>query len=394
MKNLILICFTALIVSCSTAKRTQEALNTGNYTNAINLSITKLSDNKTKKGNQKYIATLEEAFKKNTKRELKEIDFLKKEGNKANLEKIYNSYLRLNSIQERIKPLLPLRIFEEGRTANFSFNNYDNTILIAKNALSSYLYDNASNLVENAQNKFDYRKAYDDFSYLNQLSPNYKNTRERIEDAYQKGIDYVSVKLYNNTQRVIPRDLEEDLLNFNAYDLNDLWTTFHTNPQKNIKYNYEMLLEFTNIAISPEQINEKEIIKEKKIKDGWEYVLDTNGNVEKDSLGNDLKVDKFITVRSNFYRLTQHKDVQITGKVSYYDLITKQQINSYPLASGFLFEHIYGNYKGDKRALDDDLLRLSDQRAVPFPSNEQMIYDSGEGLKNKIKSIITSYKFN
>ena len=64
------------------------------------------------------------------------------------------------------------------------------------------------------------------------------------------------------------------------------------------------------------------------------------------------------------------------------------------MASGFVFEHVYGNYKGDKRALDNDLLKLSDRRAVPFPSNEQMIYDSGEGLKNKIKSIISKYKFN
>jgi hypothetical protein len=394
MRNLILIIITALIVSCSTAKRTQEALNTGNYTSAINLSISKLSDNKTKKGNQKYIPTLEDAFKKNTARELKEIAFLKKDGNKANLEKIYNAYLRLNSIQERIKPLLPLQFFEEGRAANFAFNNYDNTILTSKNELSSYLYENASNLVKNAQNKFDYRKAFDDFSYLNKLSPNYKDTRERIENAYQKGIDYVRVKLFNNTERVIPRDLEEDLLNFNAYDLNDHWTTYHTNPQKSIRYNYEMLVEFTHINISPEHIKEKEIIKEKRIKDGWEYVLDTNGNVAKDSLGNDLKADKFITVRSNFYCLTQQKDVQITGKVSYYDLMTKQQINSYPLASGFVFEHVYGNFKGDKRALDDDLLKLANQRAVPFPTNEQMIYDSGENLKNNIKSIITSYKFN
>jgi len=394
MRNLILICITALIVSCSTAKRTQEALNTGNYASAINLSITKLSDNKTKKGNQKYIPTLEDAFKKNTKRELKEIEFLKKEANKANLEKIYNGYLRLHSIQERIKPLLPLQVFDESRKANFSFNNYDNAILTSKNELSSYLYDNASNLVKNAQNKFDYRKAYDDFAYLNNLSPNYKDTREKIEDAFQRGIDYVSVRLYNNTQRVIPTDLEEDLLNFNAYDLNDLWTTYHTNPQESIKYSYEMLLEFTNINISPEHINEKEIIKEKRIKDGWEYVLDTNGNVAKDSLGNDLKADKFITVRSKFYRLTQHKDVQIAGKVSYYDLNTKQQINSYPLASGFVFEHIYGNYRGDKRALDNDLLKLANQRAVPFPTNEQMIFDSGEDLKNKIKRIISGYKFN
>jgi len=390
--SLLLVALT--VVSCSTSKRTQTALNSGNYTSAINTSISKLSSNKVKKGNQKYIYMLEEAFAKNTDRELNQIDFLLKEGNAANYEKVYNTYLRLSSVQNRIQPLLPLNLIEEGREAEISFNDYTNDILSSKEKLSSYLYTNATNLVKTASTKYDFRKAYNDFTYLDKLSPGYKDTKDKIEEAYEKGIDYVKVKAYNASDVVIPQPLEDDLLNFNAYGLNDLWTKYHTNPQKGTPYNYEMILEFVSINISPESINQKEIIKEKEIKDGQKYILDSNGNVAKDSLGNDLKEDKFIKVRSRFNRLAQYKEANITAKVSYFDLNTKQLVNSYPITSGFVFEHIYGNYTGDKRALDQDLLDISRRNAVPFPSSEQMIFDSGEDLKAKLKNIIVAYKFN
>ncbi len=394
MKKLIALLIIATTISCSSVKKAQENLNTGNYESTINIAVEKLSENKTKKGNQDYIYMLEDAFVKNSNRELKNISFLKKEGNPANYEKIYNTYLRLNAIQERINPLLPLRVIDENRDANFNFKNYTDQIIDSKNNLSGYLYDNASNLMKSAKYKYDYRKAYDDFMYLSQLSPNYKDVNNKIEEAYQKGLDHVKVQLYNGSDKVIPNRLEEDLLNFNTYGLDDLWTTYHTNPQPNIKYDYDMQLEFTNINISPEQISEKQIIKEKQIKDGWKYLLDADGKVVKDSLGNQIKVDKYTTVRCNFYKFIQHKDVQITGNVKYFDLKTKQQINSYPLTSGFVFEHIYANYDGDKRALEDDLLRLITARSVQFPSNEQMVYDAGEDLKNNIKNIIRRHKFN
>jgi len=394
INKLFILLIVVTLFSCSSVKKTQEDLNTGNYEAAINKSLVKLADNKSKKGNQDYIYLLEDAFEKNSNRELKRIDFLKQEGNPANAEKIYNTYVRLNSIQERITPILPLQIYDENRNASFQFKKYETEIINSKNELSAYLYANASNLLNTAKYKNEYRKAYADFTYLSELSPNYKDTRDKIEESYQKGLDFVNVKLFNNTDKIIPTDLEEDLLNFNTYGLNDLWTTYHTNPQSNIKYDYDMLLDFTNINISPEHVNEKQIIKEKQIKDGWKYLLDDNGNAVKDSLGNQIKVDKFRTVRCNFYKFIQHKDVQISGNISYVDLKTNQQINSYPLTSGFVFEHIYANYDGDKRALENDLIKFLSARSVQFPSNEQMVYDAGEDLKNNIKNIIRRHKFN
>jgi len=98
------------LIACGGVKKTQQAVNTGNYLNAINSAVQKLSNNKDKKGNQSYVLLLEEAFQKNVEREMEHIAYLKKDGNPANLESIYKGYQNLNRIQETIKPLLPLQM--------------------------------------------------------------------------------------------------------------------------------------------------------------------------------------------------------------------------------------------------------------------------------------------
>jgi len=394
MKNALLIgCTMALLVGCGGVKKTQEAVNTGNYSQAIYRAIDNLADNKTKKNNQPYIPILEEAFRKNTERELQQLAFLGKDGNPANYEAIYEGYSELKEIQERIKPLLPLEIYDENRMAEFSFRNYDNEILDAKISLSDYLYTNASNLLQHASNKQDYRNAYDDFAYLDRINPGYSDTKQKMEAAYQKGLDYVKVELVNETQQIVPERLEADLLNFNTFGLDDFWTQYHANPLDDIDYDYAMLVSFKDIQISPEQVQEKQFVKEKQIKDGYTYLEDEDGKLVKDSLGNEIKVDRYKTVQCSFYQYTQHKAAQVSGQVSYIDLHNKQTVNSYPLSSEFVFQHIYANYDGDKRALDNDLVSLLNLAAVPFPSNEQMVYDAGEDLKLRLKDIVVRQKF-
>ncbi len=394
MKKSLLLISALLIISCGGVKKTQEALNTGNYETAINRAVKNLSDNKTRKGNQKYVLLLEEAFEKNVAREHEQITFLEKDGNPANLEGIYNGYLRLKNIQERIKPLLPLPVYDESRNAEFAFQNYDNAILNTKDELSQYLYANASELLKSGANKFEFRQAYDDFKYLSEINPGYSDTRQKMEEAHAKGLDFVKVQIQNDTEQIIPGRLEEELLDFNSFGINSLWTEYHTKPVNGLNYDYAMNLDFKEINISPEQVNEKQIIKERQVKDGYEFLVDEDGNIVKDSLGNEIKVDRLKTVRCDYYQFTQLKTAQIGAKVSFTDLENGQEINSYPLSSEFVFEHIYANYQGDKRALDNDLIAFLNLAAVPFPTNEQMVYDAGEDLKLRLKEVIRKYSFN
>lgn len=394
MKKTLLFCIiTSFLVSCSGVKKTQEAINTGNYSIAIDKALSNLTNNKTKKGNQPYILLLEDAFKKNTERERKQVTLWEKDDNPAYYEVIYNSYTNLRAIQKRIRPILPLYIQEENREAKFVFNDYENNFLDAKDQLSEHLYDTAEDLLLNAQNKQEFRKAYSDFTYLEKINPGFEDTRQKIEEAHAKGIDYVRVLIVNQTEQIIPVRLEEELLNFDTYGLNDLWTTYHNTVQQNLEYDYEMQLSFREINISPEQLNEKHISKEKQIKDGYKYAVDTKGKVVKDSLGNKIKIDKFKTVRSDFYHFTQYKAAQVVGNVSFIDLQNRKQLNSYPLASEFIFEHSYADYEGDKRALDYEQQSLLKIGPAVFPTNEQMVYDAGEDIKIRLKNIVKNNSF-
>ena len=151
-----------------------------------------------------------------------------------------------------------------------------------------------------------------------------------------------------------------------------------------------MILNLRNIQVSPEQIREKEIIKEREVKDGEKLLLDDKGNPVIDKDGNKVKVDNMVKVRCQLYQFTQFKTAKVTGQVKYIDKITKQVLQTYPISSQFDFQHIYAKYKGDKRALEDNFLDLIQLQLVPFPTNEQMIYDCGQDLKQRLKNIIIS----
>ena len=391
-KSLLFTVLSFLLISCSSIKNTQEAISSGNYDSAIYTAIKNLKRNKTKKGNQPYILLLEEAFEKATAKDLARINFLRKDNNPEKIETIFVLFEQLKRRQEVLKPLLPLYIVKENRDAAFQFTNYDDAIIENKNQLSDYLYAKAKKLF-NTNTKFNYRAAYDDLIYIEKVNPNFKDVRSLINAAQERGLDFVIVSMKNQTDKVIPKRLEDNLLNFNTYGLNDLWTVYHGAKDVNIQYDFGLELNLRNIQVSPEQVREKEIIKEKEIKDGFTYLLDANGDQVLDKEGRKIKLDKMVPVRCELYQFTQFKTAKVTGQVKYVDLNTKQTIQTYPIASEFAFEHRYAQFKGDKRALEPSFIDLIRLRVVPFPTNEQMIYDSGQDLKLKLKSIITRNKF-
>ncbi|TDE27276.1 MULTISPECIES: hypothetical protein [Flavobacterium] len=392
MKKITLLLSMFVLISSCGLKQTQNLLSSGNYDQAIDNAVSNLRTNKDKKGKQEYVYLLEEAFAKAKERDLNAINLLAKDANPAQLEKMYNMYLQLNSRQEKIKPLLPLKLIKEGRNAIFPFDNYIDQIIDSKNALSAYLYANAKKLM-GTSDKMNYRKAYDDMEYLNQITPNYKNVLQLMDEAKFKGSDYVSVYTKNETNMIIPVRLQNDLLDFSTYGLNDKWTVYHSNKQKGIDYDYGMAIYFRHIYISPEQIKEREFVKERIIKDGIKKLIDANGKEVLDEKGKVVMVDNMRNATVRIYEFRQFKSCQITAKVDYINFKNNQLLQSFPIASEYIFENIYATHKGDRRASDDNYYSYFDKRAVAFPSNEQMVYDTGEDLKTKIKDIISRNRF-
>jgi hypothetical protein len=391
MKKTTLLLVLFVIATACGVRQTRELLTSGDYDAAIRNAVDGLQGNKNAKGKQDYVYMLEEAFAKAKDRDQRDIQALFKDANPRNLEKIYNTYIQLNYRQEQIRPLLPLKLLKEGRDAQFPFEDYTDQIVSSKNALSKYLYDNSKALLV-TKDKLTIRRAYDDLMYLESLNPGFKDTSKLIEEAKAKGTDYVSVYTKNETNMVIPIRLENDLLDFSTYGLNDKWTVYHSNRVKGIDYDYGLIVNFRDIKISPEQIKEKQFEKEKQIKDGQKNLVDAQGHVVKDSLGRPIKVDNMKTIKISIYEFSQTKACQVTAKVDYINFKTNQLLETFPLASEFVFSNVYATYKGDKRACEDAYYANFDRKVLPFPSNEQMIFDSGNDLKAKLKEIIVNHK--
>ncbi|MGC1473197.1 MAG: hypothetical protein WA775_11445 [Psychroserpens sp.] len=390
MKQLLLTTVLLLVLtSCSGRKQIEKAISHGNYDRAINDALQKLDTNKDKKRKQDYVVMLKEAYYKALEQDLQDIKHFKKDGNPEQFKTIYTIYTNLEARKNAIKRVLPLQI--NGKNLNLKFDDYTSKIVEYRYKTSDYLIDQGITLLD-SQNKYDAREAYDIFSYIETINPNFEETRSLLNEAHNRGTDYVLVSIENQTYQIIPQQLEADLLDFDTYGLNQFWTVYHANPISEVTYDHAMQLQLQRINISPEQVNQIQELKQKNVVDGWEYETDANGNVLTDSLGNKTKIDKIANVKARYFEVNQFKSTQIIAQVVYTDLRTNQRLDTFSIDSEFIFEHWYATIRGDLRALDGREYDLTRNRPMPFPTDAEMVYDTGEDLKMKLKDIINRYR--
>lgn len=391
-KTLFLLISFSVLSACSSVKKGQQALNQGDYTEAIDIAVEKLQKDKDRKGNQEHILILEDAFKKLTEAHKKRIDFLEKEKNPLNQREIYLLYRELDRVQKNISPLLPLTLYTRSREAKFRFTDYTDALIASKNRYAEFLYQEALAMMQQ-QDKLTFRQAHNKLLELQRLYPNYKDTPQLLEEAHNHGSDYVLVELRNETPFVIPRRLERDLLNFNTYGLDDFWTEYHAERRRDYDYDFAVHLGFREIIISPERLLEKEIPLEAEVSDGFTYKKDRKGELVLDSLGNKIKIENFVKVKGKLYKTVQTKTLALQGKVDYVDVRNGRLMNSYPLTTQYVFENVFASFEGDKRLLTTEDKLLLQNRFVPFPSNEQMLLDASDDIKGRLGPILKRYRF-
>lgn len=394
MKSIYILLFTALItVSCNSVKRTQKYVAMGDYNQAISLAVKKLQKDKNSEKYEEHIILLEEAYKKATSEDKARIAYLEKTNNPVVAKEIYYRYVDLNNRQALIRPLLPLYSNQLGRNAKFVFSNYSEETIGAKKEYISALYMEANSYMQR-NTKQDYRSAYNVLCELEEIQANYRDVRNLKNDARFLGTEFVFVTLNNHSRQMIPYRLEQDLLNFNTYGLDDFWTEYHLRPENGIDYNYGIDYNFQTIDISPERISDRDYNRSERIKDGWEYKRNRNGEIIKDENGNPLKIDKYKKASATIRITTQEKAVFVGGTVVYKDLNRRQQINSFPLSSEFVFKNVFATYRGDEEALTPDDRRIIGNEYIPFPNNAQMVLDAGEDIKLQLKEILEQNHFD
>lgn len=376
IKALVIVVIAAMLMSsCITAKK---HLENGNYEAAVELAAQKLRKGKVK---DKHILVAEEAYNIALQQDLDRIEYLKREGEPENWEMVFALYNDIKHRQNLVKPLLPLFIESQFRSAEITMINVDDEIINAKAKAADYLYSSGVKLLVQGD-KQSKREAYNKFSKVKRYYNEYKDVDELMAQAHYEGMNHVALNFRNTTDEIVPKAFEAEVMKVGTANLNSLWVSFDPIKDTEKLYDYDVVVNVSNVNIGPEQVKEREWVEKKEIVDGWKYLLDDKGNVMKDTLGNDIKVDNHVTVRAIIKEVKQHKVANISGTFDFYDNDTRQLIRSLPFREDMVFDHCSAIATGDKRALKVETKTNLGGQPVPFPEDHQMIMDGAANVKS------------
>ena len=369
--------FAALLSSCMSSRK---MLNKGYYDMAIEKAVKKL---KKKPAKDKQIVVLRDAYRLANQVNTDRVSFLRKEGRPDVWEEIFNNYSYMKIRQEKVR-VLPTSVLN---ALSYVYVDYDQEIISAKQHAAEYFYAHAMQLIDTKQ-KTSSRQAYDELAKVKSYYPTYKDVDQKLQIARAQGMSYVIFQMKNATRVPLPPDFESELTKISLQELNNFWTLFDTREVKDRNYDYAVLVNMKEIMVSPEQSKEVERVETQKVQDGYEYLLDSKGNVRKDSLGNDLKVPKYKDLKCFVTEFRMHKVAKIAGSIDFVNLASGQLMRSSPIASEYAFDYSWANAKGDMTAASAETKKMLNNRPMPFPNDFGMLLNTGQILKNMTKDII------
>ncbi|HEX6981595.1 MAG TPA: hypothetical protein VF181_02435 [Balneolaceae bacterium] len=364
-----------LFLGCTSSK---ELLQKGRYDQAIRKSAEALRE---EPKNTEELYVLKESYQKANLFDKERITFLKMENRDGNWLEIYHLYTQLRNRQAIIRSLPP-----SVRT-QFALVDYNAEIIHSKKAAAEASYQKGLEYLDRGYRE-SARLAWQEFVKVTNIYPDYKNVRQLMAEARFLGTNFVLLQIENNSESVLPADFDEALRKISFAKLNSQWVQYETNPDSSVQYDYAVIVNIREIQISPATIEKRSYTETKEIQDGMKYVFDANGNVKKDSLGNDIKVPNMLTVSAEVTESIQHKAAQVGGSIDYINLNTNQLVKTDNISVNAVFEHFSAVASGYEEALSDESLQKIASRPLPFPSDEMMLMDAAQLLKDRAKAII------
>lgn len=377
---------TALLISA--CANPQKLLESGNYNASVEVAIRKLTG-KNKK--EKHVRTLELAFNKAHQDDLRTIERLKLLGSNANWGKINGLYREIDNRQRAVEPFLPL-IADNGYKADFRFVRLDEQLAESREKAAAQHYVRALDLIAQgkAGDRFAARKAVNEIDAVQSFIPRYKESGELLRQARIYGTTHVLVEVKQHRSLGIPRDIWREVQRMDLASMDREWTVFHEKSSNHqADYHYAVEMRIKNIEVSPERLSERSYLDTKEIEDGFEYVLDDNGNVSKDSLGNDITVPHYKRIHARVLEVYQEKQALVNATLIIREFDSKRTLESTPLFAEVLFSNYASTFDGDRQALSAESKQRIGNQPLAFPPNQVMLADAFAKIKAAFRQQIS-----
>ncbi len=380
MKKAVHIILIVLIsFACSSPK---GMLKKGKYDSLVKKSVKKLRVNP---DDEKYLDLLKQAYPLADREDQDKIKYLKQSGQPDIWGVIFSSYTRLKTRQDLVRTLAP-KILSE---INFSYTDYDQDIIVAKQNAAEYYYNHAKMLLDK-NNKYDAQQAYNEFKQVGNYFSGYKDTDDLMQRALELGTNHVLYQMINKTGVPFPPNFEDELEKMSLKSINKTFLNFDVKPVSGRTYDYLVNININMIEVSPEMLDKEHFNYSKEIEDGWQYVLDNNGNVMKDSLGNDIKVTVYKTITCHVTQVHLKKVCNIKGSVDFVRDYTGEMIKTEPYTAATIFDHTFAEAAGDINACPREMVDMIHVEPLPFPRSDFMILETADKMKGVVKNMIRS----
>ncbi len=381
-----------LLSACTSARKLAES---GKYDEAIEYLVKKLRGKK-KKSPEK-VKLLEYAFSKAQARDFRQIRRLESSNRAENWPVISDIYDQIGHRQNLIEPLTPLTA-KDGYTAQFDFVDVVQAKNKADDKSRSFLYENAKRMLqryEKSKDKYYAREAFGNLEELHVKYGEYKDSRLLQDQAYDKGMDHYFIQIENKSDKVLPVSFARTLSDVPRRDFEKNWKQIDPVRIIGKKYDYAIVYEINDVEISPDMRKEREFEETKVIEEeasGQTIAPVLVPTKDKDKKAKPTKLKVKIEVKAKVLEVFQHKSAWIRGVVRIFRERDRGIVFSEPLESEYVFEHYASKLiSGDERALSDETRGRLGNHPVPFPSDDDFLYDAARYMKNKFFAIFKRF---
>ena len=355
-------------------------MESGNLDAAIDKAISSYRSAKKPAKRDEQVTIVENAYREAMNRDRLLVEQLKSSGDPAHWPRISNIYDGMQRRQDKLAAAMPLT-YSNGSPANIDIWNMQAVRGEARENAAAYYYEMAIPLV-NSSRKADIRQG---FKYLQETAryvSHYKDVQQLLVSSSVRGSNFVYVfaEVGGNFPFIYPAGFTEGFFSKDIRVRSE-WLQYDRQQENNRSYDYVVRVIITELERTPETVRERIREESKDIEDGWKYVLDPNGNVKKDSLGNDIKVPNVVRVTAQVLETVQHKASRLTAVVEIIHVQSGKIMDGSTLYGEAVFNNIAYNYRGDKRALSSDSRQKMGNIPLPFPSDDEMIFLAREKLR-------------
>jgi hypothetical protein len=349
-----------------------KLIEQGDFDTAFYSAVDKMKGKKNKK--PKHVSAAEEAFARANARDIARMEGLSERTDQAALSEMLRLANNIERRQNTISPMIPLTD-KNGYRARFQFFDPKDYATQAADNLYELHLKEAGQLLERGKrgDKQAARKAHELYRKADRLRPGTQDVKFGLDDSFYYGTSRIYMLVSNKSNKVLPHRLEGALTTINFSEFRNPWQEFST--QRRDDEDYHMEIEITEIFLSPERIVERIYVLEKEVEV-------KNKKSESDT----TVVTEIVTAEITERKL--HRNSKINANIIIRDLHSRRVVHMEPVFSEYNFEKLVNSYRGDRRALPN---RFPVGGNLVFPSEEDMIYNAGELLKDRIIDYVRNF---